>query len=47
MKSRKRVEAKRSGLIDSAGALLMELRANGFRMSESLHDAAVKLAGEA
>jgi len=41
------VEAKRNGCIDSVGTLLMQLRSNGFRMSEFLYDVAVKLGGEA
>jgi len=40
-------EAKRNGLVDSAGALLMQLQANGFRISEPLLVTALKLVDEA
>jgi len=41
------VEAKRRRLVPEAGPLLLKLKSNGFRMAESLFDAALKLAGEA
>ena len=41
------VDAKRKRLIPEAGPLLLRLRANGFRVSESVLATALKLAGEA
>ena len=41
------VEAKRRQLVPCASALLVELRANGFRMTESLFAKALSLSNEA